>query len=750
MKIKYKPLPHQSQFHNSTTTKTLLIGGLGTLSFNSLIFDADLNEYISIKKLIQIKRRPTVLSWTPSGWIKVKASMPYFEGVGEMYRVKFLSGKEIHVGDNHRFLTSQGFQRTCDLARLSTVLSPRELYGKVPRDEACGPSESEKQQDLKDDCWLDLDLCDEQPLDLKAFCQRFSQQPSSPSKNLHYDWHDFSLSCDRRHNRNTFLDRVLFSSTKLESFVYECNDEPALPYTAIKELSESSHKSNPSWKDVLSYPAMDLKPTPLYDNKAQHISWEYGISLSGLLEDQKKHQDLSPPALDTLKHLNGQELSPLLGSHAFSYSKKLLKESSHEEVIESIEHIGKRAYFDIHVPVTNNYVANGVVNHNSGKTHSLIMEMFRTMNENPGVSGAILCPTLKMAKRDVIPTFYDIARENHIRHNYNKSSHEFYFPQTNSKVYILHGEDEGRSIRGPNLGWMLINEFTLISKETYLAALSRVRDKRAKRPVIKMSGSPEAFNWVYEEFIEISPPDTTVINASSRENPYLSDGYIKMLEESYDEETRKQFIDGLFVNRNGKAALHKFDRRKHVEALEFDPSNEIWISMDFNIQPMAANLWYRLPDIEGELKLYCFDEINLTGRSDTDQMCQAIYTLLGHKNVVIFPDPAGDAGSTKSRGRSDIDVLKEFGFKDIRYHRSIKSVMDCLNATNRMLERGSIKIHPKCKQLISDAEQCMIKGNSIDKKNQARTHWLDGFKDMVDYEFPVKAKSGGWRHSQLR
>ncbi len=48
-------------------------------------------------------------------------------------------------------------------------------------------------------------------------------------------------------------------------------------------------------------------------------------------------------------------------------------------------------------------------------------------------------------------------------------------------------------------------------------------------------------------------------------------------------------------------------------------------------------------------------------------------------------------------------------------------------------------VHPRCKNFIADAEQCILKsgGLEIDKSNSARSHWLDGFKQMIDYEFPV-------------
>jgi len=121
-----------------------------------------------------------------------------------------------------------------------------------------------------------------------------------------------------------------------------------------------------------------------------------------------------------------------------------------------------------------------VAGYGFGKTHSLVMHHFKLANLNRGCQMGILCPTLKMAKRDVMPTFQDICRQNKILHDYNKSDFSIYLPQTKTKTWILHGEDDGQSIRGPNLAAVLVNEFTLINEQTYLAAIARIRDPKAK------------------------------------------------------------------------------------------------------------------------------------------------------------------------------------------------------------------------------------------------------------------------------
>lgn len=357
------------------------------------------------------------------------------------------------------------------------------------------------------------------------------------------------------------------------------------------------------------------------------------------------------------------------------------------------------------------------------------------MNKNQGLAGGYLCPTIKMFKRDVLPTIKDICEQNDIVYEFNKSDSVFYFPLTRSTIYVFHAEDNGQSIRGPNLAFGLINEVTLVSKESFDAFIARVRLKDAGLLQIAMSGTPEEFNWAYEYFIESPREDTELIFGNTRENYHLHESYVKMLESSYDELMIKQFVDGQFVNLNGNRAAYAFDRFKHLDdTITKNERMPIWVSIDFNINPMSAVLWNRM-DIRSKHALEAFDEICLQG-ANTYDLAKAIKEAVGTE-VALYPDPAGKAGSTKSNF-SDFDILRQAGFRNIKFKSQI-SVRDSLNCMNNLFSKDQIKIHPKCKNLIADLEQCKIREglHEIDKRNPKRSHWLDGLKNMCEYEFPI-------------
>jgi hypothetical protein len=387
-----------------------------------------------------------------------------------------------------------------------------------------------------------------------------------------------------------------------------------------------------------------------------------------------------------------------------------------------------------------------------GKTYALCMKAFKLMSQNKGIPGGFLAPDLKMFKRDVVPTFKQICRNHRIPFRYHKQDSTLLFPTTRSIIYVFHSEDDGDSIRGPNLGFGLINEITMCSKGAFDAFLSRIRIKEAKLRQLAMSGTPEGFNWTYDYFVANKRDDTHLIFGDMRLNKYVADDYAKRLEESYDDLLVQQFIEGKFVNTTGNQAVYKFNRAQHTsDQVVRNHDMPVWVSIDFNVAPMAATLWNKYPEGTDGPMLRAFDEICIIN-ADTDLLARTIKEKVGTENVVLFPDPAGNARSTKGP-KTDIQILRDHGFDDIRFRSRIKSVKDCLTALNSFVGKNKLVVNSKrCRQTILDLEQCVLKSGTteLDKTKPDRTHWLDGIKNMIEFEFPITTGAGGWRETSIR
>lgn len=380
----------------------------------------------------------------------------------------------------------------------------------------------------------------------------------------------------------------------------------------------------------------------------------------------------------------------------------------------------------------------------SGKTHGLGYKMFQLMDANRGLPGGLVCPTTKMFKRDVYPMIRQICAESGVEFEYRKSDGELYFPTTESTVYIFHGEDDGESIRGPNLAWMLLNEMTLLSHATYMAAVGRVRLKAAPFPQVAGSGTPEDFNWAYDQFIDKPMVGSEVVYADTRGNFHTDPSYVQMLLNSYDDIAAQQYVEGKFVPKTGHRALYKFDRHKHLYDGDLPTGREMlgedWVHVDFNVYPMAATI-YKFTPQHPKIKLWAYDEVNIHG-ADTETLCDVLSEKLGPNwaQAKIYPDYMGgrQKHSSARAGRTDLSIMRDFGFKKQNY-KTQYSVRDQMNAANAITARGDVLWHKRCAETIRDLERVKtIQGShELDKKDPMRSHWLDGFKNMIHVEFPV-------------
>ena len=184
---------------------------------------------------------------------------------------------------------------------------------------------------------------------------------------------------------------------------------------------------------------------------------------------------------------------------------------------------------------------------------------------------------------------------------------------------------------------------------------------------------------------------------------------------------------------------YPFNRATHIQPVEFNPKLPIWVGMDFNIDPMSTVIYQ--PQLNGEL--WAVDEIVLFG-SNTEEVCEELEKRFWRhqSQIVMYPDPAGGQRQ-HARGESDMDILREKGFKRIKYRKKHPMVADRVNAVNRMLKDANgnvrLKINPRCKHFINALEQTIYKKGTreVDKTNGTE-HSADAGGYCIELEYPVR------------
>ena len=116
-------------------------------------------------------------------------------------------------------------------------------------------------------------------------------------------------------------------------------------------------------------------------------------------------------------------------------------------------------------------------------------------------------------------------------------------------------------------------------------------------------------------------------------------------------------------------------------------------------------------------------------------MVQEIRSKYPNQKYIAYPDPATQRHT--SALSTDHDLLRQGGF-EVRVKPKAPRIVDSVNSVNKLCEKNLI-IDPRCKGLITDLEMTSNKEGTreIDKSNKDRTHFSDGIRYAIDYEYPI-------------
>jgi phage terminase large subunit len=351
----------------------------------------------------------------------------------------------------------------------------------------------------------------------------------------------------------------------------------------------------------------------------------------------------------------------------------------------------------------------------------------------PTTKGFIGANTYNQLRNATLATFFSVLDEHNFRYRYNQQRNIISVNGTTIYAYSL---DNYQNIRGIEFGWAWLDETRDTERAAFDVVLGRLRDRRAKKREIRLTSSPCGFNWLYDYFAGPNKkPGYSMIQGSSFENPFLPEGYVESLKDSYDEKMYQQEVLGHFVSTNVGQVYYAFKRDANIKTLARDVTQRLMIGMDFNINPLSAVVFQCVgPEIR------VLDEIVLMS-SDTDAMGRHILAKYGP--VRVIPDSTGKRKQTSSKGLSDHQILKDLGHEVV--YNANPARFDRYVCVNNLLEKGRLLIDPKCKTLIADLEKVTYRHGTTepDASDKSLTHMSDALGYGCWFCFPViKHQSG--------
>jgi len=375
-----------------------------------------------------------------------------------------------------------------------------------------------------------------------------------------------------------------------------------------------------------------------------------------------------------------------------------------------------------------------ITGYGGGKTLIGSKKAISLAMHNAPVPFMYVSPSYKQAKRTVIPTLIQLLDGKKLSYTYNKSDFEFIIrggrggkPAT---IWIGTG-DHPDSLKGPNLCAAGIDEPFIQPKEVFDQMLARVRDPGALHREIFLTGTPEDLNWGYDicEGEDASRYDLEMIQASTRDNKALPASFVETLASAYDDKMRDAYLDGKFVNMSTGRIFYGFERERNVSTRP-DPGGDLYMGMDFNVNPMAAVIFFT-----NGPQMHIMEEI-LLANSNTQEMIEVAKCKYPGRVKVAFPDPSGRARKTSAAvGATDFTIIKEHGVA-VKAKAKAPSKRDRYNCTNKKFQDMTLTIDPYCKRTIQGFEKLTYEGL---KKMEDLTHPTDAATYPVEYLYPIKS-----------
>jgi hypothetical protein len=351
----------------------------------------------------------------------------------------------------------------------------------------------------------------------------------------------------------------------------------------------------------------------------------------------------------------------------------------------------------------------------SGKSFSGCLKTILKKLTYPDINVAYYLPTYGLIRDIAYPLISQLLTDLNIDFKLNKSDHEFL---TAYGKIILRSLDNPDTIIGYEVGYSCIDEADVLSKQHMKDAFVKVVSRLSKplpdgkKNSLDFVSTPEGFKFLYEFFIKEANENKRLIKATTNENPFISESYIDTLRMSYSPQQLEAYLNGEFVNLTSGTVYHRFSRELNLTDREIKKGEILHVGMDFNVTKMNAVVHI----VEGSL-LFAVDEI--VNGFDTNDVCQKLKAMYPDFRIIVYPDASGN--NRRSSGKSDIDIIRGFGFA-IRKPAKNPFVKDRVTAVNMAFRDSNDKVKyfingNKCPTLLEAIESQSYKNGEPDKTN---------------------------------
>ena len=373
----------------------------------------------------------------------------------------------------------------------------------------------------------------------------------------------------------------------------------------------------------------------------------------------------------------------------------------------------------------------------SGKTHAGIMRALSLKSQIAEDVGYYL-PTYDLIRTIAYPRFLELLDQFKIKHALNKQEAVIYTPDYGGVIRFRTMENPERIV-GYETAHAVLDELDTLTtekaREVWNKVIARNRKTSSLGNSVAVTTTPEGYRFVYEMWKKNPPNDEYVIyKAKTEENPFLPDGYVDSLKETYPSNLLQAYLEGEFVNLTAGSVYAEFDRELNATSETVKQGEPLHIGLDFNVTKMAAVVHVLRND-----EPHAVDE--LTGVFDTPSMIQLLKSrYTGHK-IFIYPDASGNNRKSQNASESDIALLKQAGFI-VMVNAANPAVKDRVLAMNKLIGERKYRVNPDtCPELVESLERQAYDKNGEPDKTGGFDHVLDATGYCIAYRYPIRSRN---------
>jgi len=399
----------------------------------------------------------------------------------------------------------------------------------------------------------------------------------------------------------------------------------------------------------------------------------------------------------------------------------------------------------------------------SGKTWLGTLLGVSTLAANPGATWLVGADTFTRLKITTCEAYEELLDGAGILYKHNKTDHIITIPEWDDSRVIFRGVDDPQALRSVNGIGGHLEEASLITESSYLEFLGRLRQAKQGQPIrVVLTTNPQAQkDWLYAHFVENAGIITQSVRgnevkisrrrviARTLDNKHVSDAFIASLQASYDEELWKIMVLGQDGDYTRGLVSYNFSDLNVVDT-EYRPDQTIYLTCDFNVDPMSWALAHRY-----NKEYHFFDEIVIENTNINECIDELVRRYPSHEaGIVITGDASGNSRNVQNDKVGGTSYTQMLNRLDFHHHPSRRRVdvreknpppADRVAAWNAMVCNTNgirrVFVNPRCKWLIFNLQNLKYKEGSSeiheptynDVKKDAKQKFIKHIFDAASY-----------------